>query len=270
VNSLTKLVSNLRGIYRACGPGPALAFAASIAGTLPAVARTRTLGDADSRMARRSWRFRAQGVEIQLQGHLWSGAREMYCRGVYFPDARFDLRPGTTVVDLGANSGLFSLLAARRGCKALAVEAQIGFIQEIGQLAQQHGVAERVVLEHALVGGSRGILAVPGALERASHFQGRHPERLTMPQLLARHGVDSVDFLKCDIEGSEFELFEHTEGWLPAVRRIAMEVHCEHGSATSLVRILEDAGFEVMLRDNLLRRVQDFSESAGYLFALRR
>ena len=270
MNSLAKLVSNLHGVYRACGPGPTLAFAASIAGTLPAVARRHTLRDADARMARRAWRFRTQGIEVELEGRLWSGAREMYCRSVYFPDPRFNLEPGTTVLDLGANSGLFSLLAALRGCRAIAVEAQYGFIQEIGALARRHGVAERVALEHALVGGNRGLLATPGALEGASHFDGRQPARLTMSELLARHDLDSVDFLKCDIEGSEFELFDDVAGWLPRVRRIAMEVHSDHGAAASLVRILADAGFEATLRDNLSRRVPDLGRESGYLFALRR
>jgi len=270
VTAVSKLVANLRGVYRACGPGPALAYAATIAGTLPALARTRTLVDADRRMARRSWRFRTQGVDVVLDGRLWSGAREMYGRAVYFPDENFLLRPDTVVVDLGANSGLFSLLAALRGCRVLAVEAQAGFVQEIAELVQRHGVSERVALEHALVGANRGVLAAPGALERASHFRGQQPARLGLPELFARHAIDAVDFLKCDIEGSEFELFGDADDWLPKVRRIAMEVHCDFGAPGALSQMREAHGFEVALRDNLSRRVRTLTESSGYLFALRR
>jgi FkbM family methyltransferase len=268
VSAVTKLVANLRGVYRACGPGTALTYAANIAGTLPAVARTRTLKEADQRMSRRAWRFRAQGVEMMLDGRLWSGAREMYGRGVYFPDARFELRPGTTVVDLGANSGLFTLLAALRGCAVVAVEAQLGFIEEIGDLVHRLAVAEGVALEHALVGAGRGLLAEACELARASHFRDRQPARITMPELFARHRIESVDFLKCDIEGSEFELFGDVEQWLPRVRRLAMEVHCRFGSAAELTQLLERQGFQVMLVDNLARRVPSLSET-GYLFAVR-
>ncbi len=269
MQQVSKLIANLRGVYRACGPGPALAYAASIAGTLPAAARTRTLQDADRRMARRSWRFRTQGVDVVLDGRLWSGAREMYAREVYFPDRRFDLAPGTMVVDLGANTGLFTLLAGLRGCRVVAVEAQIGFVQEIQELARRHGVEERVALEHALVGAGTGILSTPGALQGASHFRGQMPARLTMLQLFERHGLDAVDFLKCDIEGSEFELFADASAWLPRVRRIAMEVHCGYGSVDELVRLLESSGFDVTLRDNLSRPVTAIAESSGYLFAVR-
>jgi FkbM family methyltransferase len=269
MEQVSKLIANLRGVYRACGPGPALAYAASIAGTLPAVARTRTLNDADRRMARRSWRFRTQGVDVVLDGRLWSGAREMYARGVYFPDPRFHLAPDTAVVDLGANSGLFTLLAGLRGCRVVAVEAQIGFVQEIEELVRRHGIAKRVALEHALVGAGAGVLSTPGALQNASHFRGQMPARLTMAELFARHGLEAVDFLKCDIEGSEFDLFTDTSGWLPRVRRIAMEVHCDYGSVDELSRLIVSNGFEVTLRDNLSRPVTSISESGGYLFAVR-
>jgi FkbM family methyltransferase len=263
------MVANVRGVYRACGPVPAIAYVATIARTLPAVARTRTLVAADRRMASRSWRFRAQGVEVLLEGRLFSGAREMYGRSVYFPDQRFQLESGTTVIDLGANSGLFSLLAALRGCRVVAVEAQLGFVEEIEALARRHGVVRQIQLEHALVGANRGVLAEPGAMQRATHFRNRQPERLTMSELFVRHSIEHVDFLKCDIEGSEFDLFASDSSWLDVVRRIAMEVHCDFGAVPELVALLERAGYSVTLRDNLLRRVRELRESSGYLYAIR-
>ena len=269
MSAVAKLVANVRGVYRACGPVPAMTYIATIARTLPAVARTRTLIAADHRMANRSWLFRAQGVEVMLEGRLFSGAREMYGRSVYFPDQNFQLESGTTVVDLGANTGLFSLLAALRGCRVIAVEAQIGFVEEIEALARRHRVANRIALEHALVGAHSGVLAKPGAMQRASHFRNRQPERLTMAELFARHSIDHVDFLKCDIEGSEFDMFASDTSWLSAVRRIAMEVHCNFGSTSELVVLLERAGYAVTLRDNLLRSVRSLQESSGYLFAIR-
>ena len=192
----------------------------------------------------------------------------MYGRAVYFPDRRFFLNPGTRVIDLGANSGLFTLLAALRGCSVVAVEAQAGFVQEIEELMRRHGVEDRVSVEQALVGAGRGLLSEAGVLERASHFRGRQPARLTMTEIFARHHIDAVDFLKCDIEGSEFELFDDCDEWLPKVRRIAMEVHSDFGSATDLTRFFERQGYDVMLVDNLSRRVRSLDDS-GYLFATR-
>ena len=82
------------------------------------------------------------------------GAREMYCRNVY-------LRTGLTmpddgwVVDLGANRGLFSVWAAVSGARAVAVEAQQGFVPLIEALAEHNGVRDRVHVEVAMVGGTR-------------------------------------------------------------------------------------------------------------------
>jgi hypothetical protein len=39
--------------------------------------------------------------------------------------------------------------------------------------------------------------------------------------------------------------------------------------AELLVRLFEGRGYQVTLRDNLSRRVRAFTESGGYLFALR-
>jgi hypothetical protein len=63
---------------------------------------------------------------IDLDGWLFSGAREMYCRQVYFPSAEFELQAGALVMDLGANAGLFSVPAGRIGWRVIAVEAQRG------------------------------------------------------------------------------------------------------------------------------------------------
>jgi hypothetical protein len=38
-------------------------------------------------------------------------------------------------------------------------------------------------------------------------------------------GIDRVDLLKIDIEGSEAELFAHNTGWLSRARNICIELH---------------------------------------------
>ena len=47
---------------------------------------------------------------------------------------------------------------------------------------------------------------------------------ITMDTLMRENGIESIDFLKIDIEGAEVEVFE-TYPWIKKVRVIAIELH---------------------------------------------
>lgn len=264
---VSKVLANVGGIHRCCGVYTAAEYVAAMVTTAPQILRTHTLASVDRSM-RGMQTYTVQGARITLDSRYFSGAREMYCRGVYFPTSDFALCPGTTVVDLGANAGLFSLLAAKLGCQLIAVEAQSGLIKEIRALAHAQGVADRIETECALVGATKGALSDRGRLESASHFDGVVPRELSMVELLDKHSIETVDFLKVDIEGSEFALFSGRCEWLSRVRRIAMEIHPEFGDPAEIAQLLAERGFSCELRDNLLRHATAIPEG-GYLFAKR-
>ena len=51
-------------------------------------------------------------------------------------------------------------------------------------------------------------------------------EAWDIPSLLELSGEKTIDLLKCDIEGSELQLFgAGSEAWLPEVRNICIELH---------------------------------------------
>ncbi|WP_261575848.1 FkbM family methyltransferase [Frankia gtarii] len=266
---LRRLARDLHAVAAVAGGPTALRFAAAIARHAPAVLRTGTLDAADRAMAQGSHTYHPlPGVHVILPGGAFGGAREMYCRGVYHALPGFAPTADEIVVDLGANQGLFSVLAARAGADVIAVEAQRGFASVFVNHAAVNGVSHRIQLLHALVGPSTGVFADERARHGATHWGG-DVERLTMSQVLETGGVDRVDLLRLDIEGSEFALFDEP-GWLNAVGRIVMEVHPGFGDPATLVGRLRRHGFEVTLLDNDLRRVGDLGgASSGYLYARR-
>jgi Methyltransferase FkbM domain len=87
-----------------------------------------------------------------------------------------------------------------------------------------------------------------------------------MVELIGSRGLQRIDFLKVDIEGAEFDLFDTASGWLKIVRKIAVEVHCRFGDVRELRRILMNAGFRVVLMRNRGNVVRTFSDKARYLF----
>ena len=193
----------------------------------------------------------------------------MYCRQVYFPTPAFSLNRNTFVVDLGANAGLFSILAALAGCKVIAVEAQAGFVRELESLSALYGVSDKIWIENVLVGSKTGVLSDVNNLKAASHFDGIVPRQIAMEELLSKYRVDYLDFLKVDIEGSEFDLFRWCTPWINKVKRLAMEVHPSYGDVQDLVGIIRSHGLSIEMRDNDLRLVDSLDQAGGYIFARR-
>ena len=60
---------------------------------------------------------------------------------------------------------------------------------------------------------------------------------------LNESGIAKIDFLKCDIEGSEFGLLSRSSKLLAISQRIAIEVHAFAGSPKVFIQMLLDAGF---------------------------
>jgi len=270
INQATQLLRDVRRIAAVAGTPTALRFGAAVLRNAPTIRRTGTLIAADAAMATRDHTFRPlRGVAVTLPGTAFGGAREMYCRGVYHALPGYAPGPGEVVIDLGANQGLFSVLAARAGADVIAVEAQRGFAATFTDHAARNGVSNRVRLLHALVGPVTGVLADSRTRQAASHWDG-DVDVLTMTEVFGAGGVERADLVKIDIEGSEFALFDEP-GWLDAVGRIVMEVHTEFGDPHALVDLLAQRGFDATLLDNDLVRNDRLGDApAGYLYAHRR
>jgi len=244
-----RLFSEIRNIAAIGGLGLATEYAVNIARHFPTVLRSRSLHcvDEDFGDSDRWFIAHALGVSVHVPAKSISLVREIYGRNSYNPSASFRIQPGESVVDLGANCGVFTALAARLGARVLAVEAQFGYVAELHEILDRNGCCAEV--EWALVGPFKGAFADSEARKRFDHFEERNPPITDMASLLDRHGIQRVDFLKCDIEGSEFDLFFRDAEWLSRVRRIAMEVHPAFGDPIDLRDLLARRGFAVSLRN---------------------
>jgi FkbM family methyltransferase len=264
-----RLVSEIISVANFAGYRVLPAYLASLATGLPTVLRDGTLQAADRGLKDRDFEARVFGQRLKLAGCHFSGAREMYGRKVYFALPDFRLHQGDVVIDLGANAGLFTLLAARTGARVVAVEAQSGFIPVIRDNLRANSCESNAEVEWALVGGSTGALADPAIRRSASHYVG-DPPMLGLNELVSRHDVSRIDFLKIDIEGSEFDLFSRDLDWLSLTSKIALEVHPSFGDPRMLVAALTGAGFMTWLLDNGLSPVDRLGPACGYLYGLKK
>jgi FkbM family methyltransferase len=270
-----RAVGDIISVCRSAYPAAAARWVTSLLTCLPECASARSLSPADRAWAHAGARFRTPtGAVISLPAAYTAGAREMYCRNVYF-------RTGLTmpaygwIIDLGANSGLFSVWAALTGAQVVAVEAQHGYAAEIRHLAACNGVGQRVHVEIALASGvttsgaAVGVLADDHLWSGASHSASARPADISVPQIMSAYRIDRLGLLKMDIEGGEFAVLGDNDlSWLTRVDQLVLEVHRDFGQPAALVEQLRRYGFTVDMRD-VDGRVTPTAERADYAYCRR-
>jgi FkbM family methyltransferase len=265
MSSIRKLASVAAAVARMTNPLTAAYCLSQMALAAPSIIRERSPNAVSRRLAGREVSVQCLGVSMKIDGDAFLGALEMYGRRVYFayPELRINL--GDVVLDLGANQGLFTLLASRIGARCVAVEMQSGLLTLISRNLAANGC--RAEIAHGLVGPKSGVFSDPAQMRAASHF-GSNPPVISLNGLIEEFRLPRIDFLKIDIEGSEFDLFEHDTEWLALTGRIAMEVHGPHGDPERIVDALSSAGFTVRRRTAALTEIEVLHAS-GYLYAFR-
>jgi hypothetical protein len=181
--------------------------------------------------------------------------REIYIRDCYFKFHNPDVFPSAKIVfDLGANRGAFSVLMASRADFVVSVEAQSEFVPIIDHNMAINGFRNYRI--HCGFIGAGGVLG-----------EGNYPS-VTLEQIFECYGMQKVDFVKIDIEGSEFVLFA-SPGWLEKVRALSVEVHPKYGAAFQILDRLEQHGFKYVLADETLCSTTD-KNKASFIYAWKR
>ena len=257
---LRKLVTNVfsRQAVSVLGGAQYARYLCEFCRVLPGIFRTRDLRPLDNAMGSASRRFRYRGVpflfdcpycdlHVRDGTHAFGLVREMLIRDCYFryhPTQVFESI--TTVLDVGANRGLFSVLMAGQADLVISVEAQRHFLPVIRHNMSVNNY-DNYAVHCAYVGEG-------GALDRDEYVA------TTIEDLLSDHSLQEVDLIKIDIEGSEFGLFK-SGGWLEKTKYLSIEVHAEHGDPRQVIKALEAHRFEYKLADAALGLTTDPAET---------
>jgi FkbM family methyltransferase len=200
--------------------------------------------------------------------------RDVYFERVY--DRPFQLDETGVVLDLGANIGIFSLIAATRLVprgRVIAVEPnpevfsvlqgniRVNRLQNIEAVfaaaAAQTGAATLCFAPHSMgatiVGPASGIsVTVP---------------KVSLEDLMRT--AEHVALMKCDVEGAEWQIvYESDERLWSRIERVALEFHLDSGSGRApedLVRRFEELGYDTVTTF----RPPGRSLLYGYLWAAR-
>lgn len=162
----------------------------------------------------------------------------------YLPSAGFQIRAGDTVLDVGANVGLFSIWAASRvpsarifafeaasdNYLALAENIRSNRLENISahNYAVSDGRSRHVTLYRGFHGGIHSIRPEYRNWDSRTG-RPRKTERvraITLEQIFRRFRIGAVDFLKLDCEGAEYDILLSTPaGILTRIRKIVGEYH---------------------------------------------
>jgi len=152
------------------------------------------------------------------------------------------LRPGATFVDIGANEGFFTVQAAKivgPSGRVLAVEPQ-GRLQEVIQKNLELNGLRNVTLLRSAVSDRPGEAELhispstnTGSTGLSQSTRYRVPHEAvpvnTLEAILAKAGIQSVDLMKMDIEGFEYEAITGAEKLFKEkrIQALALEMHPE-------------------------------------------
>jgi len=213
---------------------------------------------------------------IVLEGASRSRIMNLYKEIWYHDSYRLRSHPlpaGATVIDIGANIGMFSVYAAVVG-KAARVFCYEPFPDSFALL-------RRNVERNRLQAVRSFQLAIAGTRERRTMQVGPcygwntlfgpaelssiAVDCLTLADVFERQAIERCDFLKLDCEGSEYESLLHAPAAVLArVDRVALEYH-DHLTPhrhDELIGLFEAAGLTV-------EHVPSRRSPIGYLFAAR-
>ncbi|WP_405166756.1 FkbM family methyltransferase [Nocardia sp. NBC_01499] len=214
---------------------------------------------------------------------------EFLCREVWADNAY--LRHGivlperANIVDVGANIGMFTLLAAVRGgqgTRIVAVEPVVEAARALEVNGRLHGVELTVV--SAAVGSREGTAMFtyyPGNTVMSGQYADQVEDRdvlrgyllsdteaagvdvspmiaerlapelrsvpmTTLPQVISQTGLDAVDLLKVDVEKAEWEVLASIdEPTWGIIEQIAIEVHDLDGRLDRVLHLLRGHGYTV-------------------------
>ena len=246
---LKKIASDFEGIREVFGTSLALRWLANIGLHAPECLRTHNLHAADMAMGEGPFTAHPRngaGPGAKLLG-AWgfAGAREIWVRDVYLGGGHFRLRPGDTVVDLGANRGVFTAraLAEQPAARVIAVEPRASDVELLHRTVELNGWQGRVRICRCFVGGVTEWQERLLSQEKGEYGDAPFVDEAT---LFRDNDITRIDFLKCDIEGSEYTLLTPDSRILAITRQLAMELHDFGGDPQALLGMLRQKGFETV------------------------
>lgn len=193
--------------------------------------------------------------DMSGENHCFGLIREIFFKDIYLSKFKFENPKKINCIDLGANIGIFSLIAAKIFNKVFSVEPQSKYILCYQKLMNDNYV-NNAFFFNSYVADSNTFFNT----NEKNNF-------LDISQLIDDKKLKNI-FLKIDIEGAEFKLFEKIN--FENINAISMEVHQKNGNINDILDSLVDYDYNFLLTDELGNIVKNNLNLVSYIFCVKK
>ncbi len=176
------------------------------------------------------------------------------------PDIRYVREAGltgSTVIDIGANKGVFSIYMSRAAGPhghLLAFEAQPELGKHLQDVKQSFALDNMIIVNKGL-SSRHGTLTMRRS-EAGSGMASFHSRAttgldeieipvITLDDYISEHPIGPVSFIKCDVEGHELEVFRGAQKLLVRdMPTLLFECHDDEAESGELFSFLTRLGYE--------------------------
>lgn len=170
----------------------------------------------------------------------------------HLPPAKLPRAP--VILDLGCNCG-YTIVHYKHlypDARVIGVELDA---DNFAVAKRNTGPLDQVDLVHAAVAHADGVVSYNTLAQEDAYRVGpptaeepalmKTVQAISIPTLLQRFGLGTVDFAKIDIEGEEVRLFDEAgeRGWLDRVQSLNVEVHADQPVLEAMLATLVRHGF---------------------------
>lgn len=200
---------------------------------------------------------------------------EVWIENGYFK--HHTVTPGETVIDIGANIGAFSILAASMGAKVHAFEPHPNITRLLRMNIILNDMEKMITTNENAVAAESGSLRFycgkdkdSGGFSIFSHWRAEENtdmievQAISLSGYIEKQAIQEIGLLKMDCEGAEYEIISTLPKWVfGRIKDIVLEYHLvqEHTPA-ELVTQLENNGFDCCLEPP--------TGQVGYIYATRK
>ncbi|WP_395739746.1 FkbM family methyltransferase [Prosthecobacter sp.] len=224
------------------------------------------------------------GVRLALnpQDAIVSGALSLGCYETSLSELfRATIKPGMNVLDIGANIGLYSMIAANEAGptgRVVAVEPEAGNCAFVERSRQLNGFENIAIINKAASDREGTLNLYLCAENKADHrvydAGGDRPhvkvQATSIDFLLQEQGVTRLDVIKIDVQGAEYQVFVGMQKTLQSQPNLTIFMEfwpwglLQSGSdPQKLLDLLVQAGFSMGEFDDTTAQVKPIADLAA-------
>ena len=184
--------------------------------------------------------------------------REIFFRNVYLKNLNLKNFNKFICFDLGCNRGIFSVIASKIFKFVICIDLQTKYNKCIDEIMSSNNQKNYEIINGII--GSLELLELKNKL-------GENQRIINLNELIKNKSSGEKIFLKIDIEGGEFRLFDEID--LNLVNIIVMEIHNDKGSLKKILDKLNDNNFKFLCFDYGLNKISYPDANISFVRAIK-